>query len=118
MWPCSYVNKASDFKAKARGGKAKANLRAVLSPILFLLYINDIGSVCCGNTILQLFADDAKLYCNIRIGEESLSLQQSLDRLVNWAKRGSFRLISISVQYYHCQPNRSLPYAVNPQTAF
>jgi hypothetical protein len=50
------------------------------------LYINDIGSVCCGNTTLQLFADDAKLYCNIRIDRDSLSLQQSLDRLVSWAK--------------------------------
>jgi hypothetical protein len=24
MWPCSFVNKASNVKAKARGGKAKA----------------------------------------------------------------------------------------------
>jgi hypothetical protein len=38
------------------------------------------------DTALQLFADDAKLYCNIRIGKDSLSLQQSLDRLVSWAK--------------------------------
>jgi hypothetical protein len=59
---------------------------SVLGPILFLLYINDIGSVCCGKTTLQLFADDAKLYCNIRIDRDSLSLQQSLDRLVSWAK--------------------------------
>jgi ribonuclease P/MRP protein subunit RPP40 len=30
----------------------------VLGPILFLIYINDIEHVCCGETKLQLFADD------------------------------------------------------------
>jgi ribonuclease P/MRP protein subunit RPP40 len=58
---------------------------SVLGPLLFILYINDIDSVCCGHTKLQLFADDAKLYCNINIENDSISLQQSLDRLVNWA---------------------------------
>jgi hypothetical protein len=32
-----------------------------------------------------LFADDAKLCCNINIENDSISLQQSLDRLVSWA---------------------------------
>jgi hypothetical protein len=37
-----------------------AFLRAqFLGPILFLIYINDLHSVCCGKTRLQLFADDA-----------------------------------------------------------
>jgi hypothetical protein len=35
---------------------------SVLGPMLFLIYVIDIDSVCCGNTALQLFADDAKLY--------------------------------------------------------
>jgi hypothetical protein len=34
----------------------------VLGPLLFILYISDIDSVCCGHTKLQLFADDAKLW--------------------------------------------------------
>jgi ribonuclease P/MRP protein subunit RPP40 len=34
---------------------------SVLGPILFIIYINDIDTVCCGETALQLFADDAKL---------------------------------------------------------
>jgi hypothetical protein len=58
---------------------------SVLGPLLFILYIKDIDSVCCGHTKLQLFADYAKLYCNINIENDSISLQQSLDRLVNWA---------------------------------
>jgi hypothetical protein len=58
---------------------------SVLGPLLFLVYINDIDSVCCGSTKLQLFADDAKLYSEIDICNGSLTLQQSLDRLANWA---------------------------------
>jgi ribonuclease P/MRP protein subunit RPP40 len=35
---------------------------SVLGPILFIIYINDIHTVCSGDTALLLFADDAKLY--------------------------------------------------------
>jgi ribonuclease P/MRP protein subunit RPP40 len=58
----------------------------VLGPILFLVYINDIDHVCCGNTRLQLFADDAKLYSNINIENASSLLQKSLDNLAIWAR--------------------------------
>ena len=58
---------------------------SVLGPILFLIYINDIDSVCSGNTHLQLFADDAKLYSGINIDVASVPLQQSLDKLCAWA---------------------------------
>jgi hypothetical protein len=49
------------------------------------LCINDIGSVCCGNVKLQLYADDAKIYSSINIDGISVSLQQSLDNLSSWA---------------------------------
>jgi hypothetical protein len=58
---------------------------SVLGPILFLLFINDIDCVCCGDAKLQLFADDAKIYSSINIDRVSVSLQQSLDNLCNWA---------------------------------
>jgi ribonuclease P/MRP protein subunit RPP40 len=58
---------------------------SVLGPILFLLFINDIDSVCCGNAKLQLFADDAKIYSSINIDSISVSLQNSLDNLCSWA---------------------------------
>lgn len=35
---------------------------SVLGPLLFLVYTSVIESVRCGNTALQLCADDAKLY--------------------------------------------------------
>jgi hypothetical protein len=59
---------------------------SVLGPILFLIYVNDLSTVCCGNTVLQLFADDAKLYSNISINDGTVSLQQSLIKLSQWAR--------------------------------
>ena len=56
---------------------------SVLSPILFLVYTNNIDYVFCGNTTLQLFADDAKLYSKVKVDHASSSLQQSLDRLAS-----------------------------------
>jgi hypothetical protein len=47
---------------------------------------SDARYVCCGKTVLQLFADDAKLYSNINIYNSCLTLQQSLDQLACWAK--------------------------------
>jgi hypothetical protein len=38
---------------------------SVLEPNLFIVYINYIHTVCCHDTALLLFADDAKLYSNI-----------------------------------------------------
>ena len=65
---------------------------SVLGPILFLIYINDIDSVCCGDSHLQLFADDAKLYSSISIGSPSVSLQHSLDNLISWANAWQLKI--------------------------
>ena len=60
---------------------------SVLGPLLFLFFINDIDAVCKGNTTLQLFADDAKLYSSVDFSAHSISLQQSLDNLCAWAEQ-------------------------------
>ena len=57
---------------------------SVLGPILFLLYINDIDSICCGSTKFTLFADDLKLYSTIETDRDNECLQRSLDRLLQW----------------------------------
>lgn len=58
---------------------------SVLGPTIFLIYINDIHSVCCGDSRVQVFADDAKLYLNICLDNPSVALQLSLDNLISWA---------------------------------
>jgi len=57
---------------------------SVLSPLLFLIFINDIDkSVCC--KILK-FADDTMIYNKIRSGEDIANLQSDLCNLVSWSK--------------------------------
>ena len=58
---------------------------SVLGPILFLIFINDLESICCDEVSIMLFADDAKLYSRIVIDQPSISLQHTLDRLSIWA---------------------------------
>jgi hypothetical protein len=58
---------------------------SVLGPILFLMFINDIVSSCCGNTAVKLFADDVKLFSIYNCVDGMLNLQQSIDKLVNWS---------------------------------
>ena len=58
---------------------------SVLGPILFLVFINDVASICCGETTVKLFADDLKLYSVYNSTDNSVDLQHSLDKLVEWS---------------------------------
>ena len=58
----------------------------VLGPLMFLLYINDIGDEV-HDSKLRLFADDCLLYREIRTRNDEEGLQQDLDKLTNWAKK-------------------------------
>jgi Reverse transcriptase (RNA-dependent DNA polymerase) len=60
---------------------------SVLGPILFILFVNDIDTVCQSSTKLQFYADDLKLYsvvesvCSLGYSD----LQISLDNVSHWA---------------------------------
>jgi hypothetical protein len=56
----------------------------VLSPLMFLLYINDIGNDITSK--IRQFADDSLLYLAISTKDDCKRLQQDLDRMVNWTK--------------------------------
>ena len=56
----------------------------VLGPLMFILYINDIGDGTTSN--IRLFADDCLLYRTISNKQDSRVLQNDLDTMCNWAK--------------------------------
>ena len=57
----------------------------VLGPLMFLLYINDIGNNT--SSTIRLFADDCLIYRYINNKDDSMSLQRDLDQLCLWASK-------------------------------
>jgi len=61
----------------------------VLSLLMFLFYINDITQGI--NSPLRLFADDCLLYRVINSMEDTIRLQEDLNRLSEWADTWQLR---------------------------
>ena len=62
---------------------------AVLGPLLFLIYINDITKLCLSpNTRLALYADDMLIYKSI-CSDTSYELQQDINLLSQWSEEYS-----------------------------
>ena len=58
---------------------------SVLGALLFLVYINDLDTGLI-NELLK-FADDTKVFGKVTDGSAKESIQEDLNRLVNWADR-------------------------------
>ena len=58
----------------------------VLGPLLFLIYVNDIGDKISPQTTIKLFADDALLYRTINNSSDGTQLQHDLDTMIEWSK--------------------------------
>ena len=58
---------------------------SVLGPLLFIIYINDIGDHLSKDTFIRLFADDALIYRCIRYFSDHQQLQEDINTLMKWA---------------------------------
>ena len=59
----------------------------VLGPILFLIYISDIGTNITSSK--KIYVDDTKIIKGIKNEEDVEELQKDLDKLYNWAKENN-----------------------------
>ncbi len=58
---------------------------SILGPLLFLFFINDMVDVVSPESTVALFADDSKVFRQIRSVHDSVQLQSDLDNLLNWS---------------------------------
>ena len=58
---------------------------SILGPLLFLLYVNDLPKSV-KNSLLMLFADDAKCSKKVSKPDHCVDLQRDLDSLGNWSR--------------------------------
>ena len=66
---------------------------SVLSPVLFLFYINELARKLPNSNLNALFADDVSVLATRRSLEEAeAATQQSVDMVVSWAKEAKLRL--------------------------
>jgi hypothetical protein len=66
---------------------------SILGPVLFLIFFNDLTYVI--KSQLLLFADDAKIYRNIKTSSDCYAIQRDIDATLNWCELNS---LSLNVQ--------------------
>ena len=56
-----------------------------ICPLLWTIFINDIGDCLPDKIQYQIFADDVKVYCEIKNAHDCAMLQLAADRIAHWA---------------------------------
>ena len=89
-----FVEYLKDRKQCVIIGNEKSSLLPVLSgvpqgsivgPLLFVIFINDIGDKISENSCISLYADDTKLYREIKYDHDQEALQKDIDVLNDWS---------------------------------
>ena len=75
----------------------------MLGPTLFIYFINDLPDST--DQIVRLFADDSKLYSEIRTDEDREKLQKGIDDLVSWSNKWLMRFNSKKCKILHLGRN-------------
>ena len=79
----------------------------VLGPLMFLLYINDIGELIDNSTSIKLFADDCLLFRPIQTEQDQVQLQSDLDKLRSWAKSWQMNFNPTKCECLHITRSRT-----------
>ena len=79
---------------------------SVLSPILFLLFINDIPNFTVEGCVLNMYADDVIIYTSATSKDElEYRLQVCIDNISNWYSMKSYVLIRRNLMSWLLEAN-------------
>ena len=90
-WFCSYLSRR--YQRVTVLGATSDNLPvtagvpqgSILGPALFLLYVNDLPEVVSSSSRVLMFADDTKIFREIKTLDDASSLQKDLEKLATWS---------------------------------
>jgi len=96
-WVISYLTSRS-FRVRVNGSLSEPRAcpsgvpqGSCLGPLLFCIFVNDIGSVIPRNVTYKLYADDLKMYSAIEDGSFT-HLQQAVDAVSEWCQQNGMSL--------------------------
>ena len=81
---CVMINKSSSEIRNVTSGIPQGS---VLGPILFVLYINDLPETVSEGTWIFLFADDTKIFREIKSIDDKIVLQKDINSMVEWSEK-------------------------------
>jgi len=80
---CVSINGITSASRNIKSGVPQGS---VLGPLLFIIFINDLPNIFPPQVTTKFFADDAKLYTEIKSNDDIVQLQHCLDLLSEWAR--------------------------------
>jgi len=87
---------------------------SVLGPLLFAIFINDLPLGI--DSLLFMFADDTKLFREIKNQDDNAHLQQDLDELSNWSEKWKLKFHPGKCSVLHLgKTNKKTSYELNGQ---
>ena len=70
----------------------------MLSPVLFLVYVNEIHDIVTSSSV-SCFADDTKLFKTIHSGNDTNLPQEDLNNLSNWSESSGLNINELKSNY-------------------